>query len=43
MSEYTHVEKPFLEQLAALGWQVIDQGAGIIPSDPAPNRATSAP
>jgi len=31
MSEYIHVEKPFLEQLAALGWQVIDQGVGVIP------------
>jgi type I restriction enzyme, R subunit len=35
MSEYLHVEKPFLDQLAALGWEVIDQGCGIIPSDPA--------
>ncbi len=35
MSEYLHVEKPFLEQLAALGWKVIDQGQGMIPSDPA--------
>ena len=34
MSEYLHVEKPFLDQLAALGWTVIDQGVGIIPSDP---------
>ena len=25
MSEYLHVEKPFLDQLAALGWTVIDQ------------------
>jgi len=41
MSEYVHVEKPFLEQLAALGWQAIDQGAGIIPSDPAPSLRTS--
>ncbi len=32
MSEYLHVEKPFLDQLAALGWTVIDQG---IPFDPA--------
>ena len=29
MSEYTEVEHPFLEQLAALGWTVIDQGAGV--------------
>lgn len=35
MSEYLHVEKPFLDQLATLGWTVIDQGCGIIPSDPA--------
>jgi type I restriction enzyme R subunit len=34
MSEYLHVEKPFLDQLAALGWMVIDQGQGFIPSDP---------
>jgi hypothetical protein len=26
MSEYLHVEKPFLDQLKALGWTVIDQG-----------------
>ena len=24
MSEYFHVEKPFLDQLATLGWTVID-------------------
>jgi type I restriction enzyme R subunit len=35
MSEYLHVEKPFLDQLAALGWTVVDQGCGMIPSDPA--------
>src|SRR5580704_6950190 len=34
MSEYLHVEKPFLSQLAALGWTVIDQGHSFIPSDP---------
>lgn len=33
MSEYLHVEKPFLDQLAALGWTVIDQGQGFIPCD----------
>jgi len=32
MSEYLHVEKPFLGQLDALGWTVIDQGQGCIPS-----------
>jgi len=35
MSEYSLVEKPFLDDLATLGWQVVDQGVGIIPSDPA--------
>lgn len=34
MSEYLHVEKPFLDQFASLGWVVIDQGQGFIPSDP---------
>ena len=34
MSEYLHVEKPFLDQLTALGWNAIDQGVGVIPSDP---------
>ena len=36
MSEYTEVERPFLQQLAELGWTIIDQGAGI-PQDPAPS------
>ena len=34
MSEYLHVERPFLDQLSALGWTAIDQGVGIIPSAP---------
>ncbi|RDB42648.1 type I restriction endonuclease subunit R [Halomonas sp. DQ26W] len=34
MSEYTEVEQPFLQQLQALGWQIVDQGQEI-PSDPA--------
>jgi type I restriction enzyme R subunit len=38
MSEYHHVEKPFLDQLATLGWTVVDQGSGMIPSDPAKSR-----
>lgn len=41
MSEYIHVESTFLEQLAALGWTVIDQGSGIIPSFPAASLRTS--
>src|SRR3546814_20401542 len=35
VGEYLHVEKPFLDQLAALGWTVIDQGQGVVPTDPA--------
>jgi len=41
VSEYLHVEKPFLDQLAALGWKVIDQGQGFIPSDPAASKRGS--
>ena len=29
MTEYTHVERPFLDHLARLGWTVIGQGAGV--------------
>jgi type I restriction enzyme R subunit len=35
VTEYALVEKPFLDQLAGLGWTVIDQGVGVIPSNPA--------
>lgn len=34
MSEYLHVEKPFLDQFATLGWMVVDQGQGFVPTDP---------
>lgn len=34
MSEYYHVEKPFLDQLAELGWAVVNQGSEGIPTDP---------
>jgi type I restriction enzyme R subunit len=40
MSEYTEVEQPFLQQLAALGWQVIDQGCEI-PSNPGASLRTN--
>lgn len=40
MSEYTEVEQPFLQQLATLGWQVIDQGREI-PSDPVTSLRTN--
>lgn len=33
MAEYINVEKPFLDKLRQLGWQVIDQGLGI-PQEP---------
>lgn len=39
MSEYRFVEKPFLTQLEALGWGVIDLGEGI-PKDPATSHRT---
>ncbi len=41
MSEYAYVEKPFLDQLAALGWKVVDQGYSKIPSDPSKSFRTS--
>ena len=41
MAEYINVEKPFLEKLSQLGWQVIDQGCGMIPQDPAKSLRTS--
>ncbi|MBA4391006.1 MAG: type I restriction endonuclease subunit R [Syntrophus sp. (in: bacteria)] len=33
MAEYINVEKPFLDKLRLLGWQVIDQGLGV-PQEP---------
>ncbi|HEU4921466.1 MAG TPA: type I restriction endonuclease, partial [Burkholderiales bacterium] len=41
MSEYAHVEKPLLTQLAGLGWTVVDQGNQTIPHDPARSLRTS--
>jgi type I restriction enzyme, R subunit len=35
VSEYSEVELPFLQQLAAQGWATIDQGFATIPQDPA--------
>ena len=40
MSERSFVEKPFLDQLASLGWKVVDQGPGI-PTDPTKSFRTS--
>ena len=33
MSEYLQVEKPFLDQLAVLGWEVVDHGQSL-PASP---------
>lgn len=41
MPEYKNVEKPFLEKLRELGWQVIDHGAFGIPKDPNSSLRTS--
>ncbi|WPJ94392.1 type I restriction endonuclease [Coraliomargarita algicola] len=41
MSEYLHVEKPFLDQLSALGWTIVNQGNGGIPTDPAKSLRTN--
>lgn len=41
MSEYSEVERPFLQQLAAQGWTVVDQGCATIPQDPAASLRTS--
>lgn len=40
MPEYRDVEKPFLDQLAALGWGVIDQGIGM-PEHPGASERSS--
>lgn len=40
MSERLRVENPFLAQLAALGWSVVDQGEGL-PTDPAASHRAS--
>lgn len=40
MNEYLHVEKPFLDRLAGLGWRVIDQGQGVIPTEAAGSLRT---
>jgi len=40
MSEYQFVEKPLLQQLASMGWQIIEHGKGI-PQDPTQSLRTS--
>lgn len=41
MSEYTNVERPFLDKLREIGWTVIDKGNGGIPQDPAESMRNS--
>jgi type I restriction enzyme R subunit len=41
MAEYKNVEKPFLEKLKQLNWEVIDQGSFGIPQDPSKSLRTS--
>lgn len=41
MAEYKRVEKPFLENLKALDWTVIDQGNFGIPQDPSKSLRTT--
>ena len=41
MAEYFNVEKPFLEKLRELDWQVIDHGIIVIPEDPSISLRTS--
>ena len=41
MSEYTEVERPFLQQLVTRGWTVIDPGFATIPQDPAASLRAS--
>jgi len=40
MTEYTEVERPFLEMLDRIGWETIDQGENI-PHDPTESRRNS--
>ncbi|QGK73189.1 type I restriction endonuclease subunit R [Flavobacterium sp. SLB02] len=41
MAEYKNVEKPFLEKLKQLNWEVIDQGGFGIPQDPSKSLRSS--
>jgi len=41
MAEYKNVEKPFLNKLKQIGWDIIDQGNYGIPKDPAVSLRTS--
>ena len=41
MSEYTNVERPFLDKLHQLDWEVIDHGTGFIPQNPTVSKRSS--
>lgn len=41
MSEYSSVEKPFLDKLRQIGWRVIDHGNNGIPQDPTVSLRTN--
>ncbi|WP_407457809.1 type I restriction endonuclease subunit R [Fibrobacter sp.] len=41
MSEYSSVEKPFLDKLKQIGWTVIDHGNNGIPQDPTISKRTN--
>ena len=42
MSEYSNVEKPFLDKLEKIGWEIINHGGGAEhPTDPTISRRTS--
>ena len=41
MAEYINVEKPFLDKLRLIGWEVYDNGAGGVPEDPTESFRTS--
>lgn len=41
MSEYSSVEKPFLDKLRQIGWNVIDHGNSGIPQDPIISKRTN--
>jgi len=41
MAEYKNVEKPFLDKLREMDWDVIDHGAFGIPQDPSSSLRSS--
>ena len=41
MAEYINVEKPFLDKLRQIGWEVHDNGAGGVPEDPTESFRTT--